>query len=234
MPGRSTASGVTVPACGPVSQYFDSRRPWSRRTPAPTRRRSASRRWRSTARRPRVSTVPSGSRRNRLPRAARLEDRARGMLVGERARRLGEIDCAVRQFGDIRAELQRPPSTSDTNVSNVPVPGSSASRPRGLLQTNNRPSRRDVQAQRPAADVGDDAGSPPSGGMRTILPSISRSICCPCRPRRRPRALAGHGDDGQIRPTGSPAADRPAAASSGQGRSAASRRRRSRARRTAG
>ena len=27
MAGRCCASGVTVPACGPVSQYFDSRRP---------------------------------------------------------------------------------------------------------------------------------------------------------------------------------------------------------------
>ena len=27
IPGRWTANGVTVPACGPVSQYFDSRRP---------------------------------------------------------------------------------------------------------------------------------------------------------------------------------------------------------------
>ena len=28
IPGRFAASGVTVPAFGPVSQYFDSRRAW--------------------------------------------------------------------------------------------------------------------------------------------------------------------------------------------------------------
>jgi hypothetical protein len=67
-PGRLAASVLTVPACGPVSQYFDSRRPIvSANTSAdpsavgvtPLAKYSPG---------TMVNTVPSGSRRNRLPR----------------------------------------------------------------------------------------------------------------------------------------------------------------------
>ncbi len=98
MPGRLTTSGVTVPAFGPVSQYLDSRRPCvSANTSADAvggRRDAVG----EVQTRNTVSTVPSGSRRNRLPRARASRMRADVVRVGERAGRLGEIDCAVRLF----------------------------------------------------------------------------------------------------------------------------------------
>ena len=68
MPGRFSASGVTVPAVGPVSQYFDSRRACiSANTSADPSAVSVNplAKYRPGTS---VSTVPSGSRRNRLPR----------------------------------------------------------------------------------------------------------------------------------------------------------------------
>jgi hypothetical protein len=77
IPGRWTASGVTVPARGPVSQYFDSRRArvsanTSADPSAVTVNPFVKYRPPST-----VVTVPSGSSRNRLPvpRASRMAAR---------------------------------------------------------------------------------------------------------------------------------------------------------------
>ena len=89
--------------------------PASRRTPAPTRRRSRVTPLAKYSPSTSVVTVPSGSRRNRLPLPARLQDRPQKVLEGERTRRLGEIDCAVGMFRSrsSRTADGRPSTDSD-------------------------------------------------------------------------------------------------------------------------
>ena len=69
MPGRFTANRVTDPACGPVSQYLDSRRAWvsanTNADPSAVGVTPLAKYSPSTS----VVTVPSVSSRNKAPRA---------------------------------------------------------------------------------------------------------------------------------------------------------------------
>ena len=66
---------------------------------------------------------------------------------------------------------RRRPSTSATSVSSLPLFGSRASSPPGLLQISSRPSLATASPSgRPPVSATTD-GSPPSGEMRMIRPS---------------------------------------------------------------
>ena len=108
MPGRCSANRVTVPACGP-------RQPVLRQPPG---LRLGEHQGRPVCGRGEaVGEVQSlGHRADRAVGVAAeqpavtacLEDRALEVRVGELGRRLGEVDGAVGQFHDVRAELQAP------------------------------------------------------------------------------------------------------------------------------
>ena len=96
-------------------------------------------------------------------RSAGLEEGALVVLVVEPIGRLGEIQCPVGGFDDVRAELQRAdPSTSATRVSNSPVPVSMRSSPRWLSQISSRPSRATASP----------SGRPPVSATTVVRPGL--------------------------------------------------------------
>ena len=158
---------------------------------------------------------PIGEVQPRRPRSARCR-RGRGgtgcrarraskiaaheVRIGERARRLGEIDCAVRHFGDIRAELQRPAVDFCDQRLELPAAGIQRQQAAGTVQTSIRPSRATcMPSGRPPVSA-TTTGSPPSGGIRTIRPSTSAGPDLPVGVDHDVFGrIAGHGDDGQFR-----------------------------------
>ena len=141
MPGRCSANGVTVPACGPVSQYFDSRRACSlgehqRRTVRGQRQPVGEVQTRHQRQHGAVGIAPE-----QAAAPACLQDRRHVVGVRERARRLGEIDCAVGCFGDIRAEPQLP--TVDLVDQRLELAGAGVHReqPARAVAHSSRPSR---------------------------------------------------------------------------------------------
>ena len=166
MPGRLIANGVTVPACGPASQYFDSRRPCV----------SANHQGRSVRRgRNAVGEVQPGDdgqhgavgiATEQAAAATGFKERSHVVGIGEGAGRLGEIDCAVRGLGDIRAELQR-----------------AGRRPRRPRSRTCRCAR--VHRQQAAGAV---AHQQPSVASHAPVPAVGH-LC-----RRRPSARRRRGD----------------------------------------
>ncbi len=167
--------------------------------------------------------MPSGSRRNSTAAVARLEDRSEEVLEGERARRLGEIDCAVGEFGDIRAELQRPPV--DLGDQRLDRAGGRIERQQAARSCRRPTTGRRGRHASPAVGCRSrrrPTGAPPSGrdahdrAVDQAGPDLAVAVDDDVLGR-----IAGHRRRRSDPPTENPGADRPAAASSGRGRSAA-------------
>src|SRR6476646_5750999 len=138
-PGRLATSVVTVPARGPVSQYFASRRPCV----------SAN-----------TSADPSavGITPEQAAAGSRFKYRALEVRVGERARRLGEIDCAVGCFSNIRAELQVPPVNLFDQCLELAATGVHRQQSSRTVAHQQAPVAGDGKAQRSSTGVADDSG----------------------------------------------------------------------------
>ena len=118
-----------------------------------------------------------------------LEHRALEVRVGERARRLGEIDCAVGCFGDIRAELQRP--AVDLVDQRLELAAAGVHRQQAARDCRRPAGGRRGRRARPS-------GRPPVSPTTAVADRRARSArcgrrrrrsrCCRRRRRRRPRA----------------------------------------------
>ena len=170
----SSASGVTVPACGPVSQYFDSLRAHGLG--------EHQRRLVGGQRHPVGEVQPVDQRRDgavgvepeQAAAAAASRIAPRKCSKWNALGRLGEIDCAVRLF---RSRWSRTvsgrPSTESTSV--VELAGGGVQREQSAVAVADQHATvaRDVPAQRSATGVGDHLGARPSAAMRTMRPSTS-------------------------------------------------------------
>ena len=147
-----------IPRCGPVSQYFDSRRAWvsanTNADPSAVGVNPFAKYSPSTS----VVAVPSASSRNKRAAPACLHDRGGEVLETEVARRLGEIDCAVRCFGDVRAELE--PSAGDRFDKHVQRAAGRVEGEQSTMAVADQDAAiaSDVQTERSTASVGDDCG----------------------------------------------------------------------------
>src|SRR6476620_8069182 len=89
---------------------------------------------------------------------SRFKYRALEVRVGERARRLSEIDCAVGCFSNIRAELQVPPVNLFDQCLELAATGVHRQQSSRTVAHQQAPVAGDGKAQRSSTGVADDSG----------------------------------------------------------------------------